>query len=166
MAGGCWLSFSVFVCAAHTELASRWPRTSATGFPSYMVNYATLRLFEKQSYPLYPVLVTLSFPLLFLLLPQKFSPYLLQPTLCPPPPPPPPSTSDIPSLILIISGVRFTSNGRYVCGYVESGQELMQVLETYRTISGTGFINAQVPIPPHHGNTVKHCPTLTECTRI
>ena len=32
-----------------------------------------------------------------------------------------------------------------MCGYVESGQELMQVLETYRTISATAFINAQVP---------------------
>ena len=57
-------------------------------------------------------------------------------------------------------GVRFTSNGHYVCGYVESGQELMQVLETYRTISGTGFINAQVPF---HPLTHTHTHTHTLC---
>ncbi len=42
-----------------------------------------------------------------------------------------------------IQGARFTSNGRYICGYVDSGQDLMQVLENYRTITGTGFSNAQ-----------------------
>lgn len=42
-----------------------------------------------------------------------------------------------------IRGARFTTNGRYICGYVDSGQELMQVLENYRTITGTGFSNAQ-----------------------
>ena len=42
-----------------------------------------------------------------------------------------------------ISGIRFTSNGKYVCGYVESSQELMQVLENYRTTTGTAFSNAQ-----------------------
>lgn len=42
-----------------------------------------------------------------------------------------------------ISALRFISNGKYVSGYVDSTQELMQVLENYRTITGTGFSNAQ-----------------------
>lgn len=40
-------------------------------------------------------------------------------------------------------GARFTNNGKYICGFVDSGQALLQVLENYRTMSGTGFSNAQ-----------------------
>ncbi|KAL5501955.1 hypothetical protein EMCRGX_G008640 [Ephydatia muelleri] len=43
----------------------------------------------------------------------------------------------------LIHGTRFATNGKYICGYVDSGQELMQILETYRTLTGTGFSNAQ-----------------------
>ena len=43
----------------------------------------------------------------------------------------------------LIHGARFASNGKYICGYVDSSQELLQVLENYRTITGTGFSNAQ-----------------------
>ena len=44
---------------------------------------------------------------------------------------------------VLIHGTRFATNGKYICGYVDSGQELMQILETYRTLTGTGFSNAQ-----------------------
>lgn len=43
----------------------------------------------------------------------------------------------------LIHGLRFTHNGKYVSGYVDSSQDLMQLLDNYRTITMTGFSNAQ-----------------------
>lgn len=43
----------------------------------------------------------------------------------------------------LIHGIRFTNNGKYVYGYVDSSQDLMQLLDNYRTITGSGFSNAQ-----------------------
>lgn len=43
----------------------------------------------------------------------------------------------------LVHGARFSNNGKYICGYVDSSQDLLQVLENYRTITGTGFSNAQ-----------------------
>ena len=45
--------------------------------------------------------------------------------------------------VSLVRGARFHNNGKYIWGFVESGQELMQLLENYRTITGTGFSNAQ-----------------------
>lgn len=43
----------------------------------------------------------------------------------------------------LIHGLRFTHNGKYVSGYVDSSQDLMQLLDNYRSITVTGFSNAQ-----------------------
>lgn len=38
-----------------------------------------------------------------------------------------------------IHGLRFIHSGKYVCGFVDSSQELLQLLESYRNITGTAF---------------------------
>ncbi len=41
----------------------------------------------------------------------------------------------------LIQGLRFTSSGKYICGYVDSSQSLVQILESYRTATGTSYSN-------------------------
>ena len=41
----------------------------------------------------------------------------------------------------LIHGLRFTNNGKYICGYVDSSNALIQILESYRTITGTSYSN-------------------------
>ena len=43
----------------------------------------------------------------------------------------------------LIRGLRFINNGRYVCGYVDSSQDLIQLLDTYRSATGTSFTSNQ-----------------------
>ena len=42
-----------------------------------------------------------------------------------------------------IHGLRFLQNGKYISGYVDSSQELVQLLENYRSITGTAFSGSQ-----------------------
>jgi len=41
----------------------------------------------------------------------------------------------------LLQGLRFTANGKYICGYVDSSQSLVQILESYRTTTGTSYSN-------------------------
>lgn len=41
----------------------------------------------------------------------------------------------------LIQGMRFTNNGKYICGYVDSSPVLIQILESYRTVTGTSYSN-------------------------
>lgn len=51
---------------------------------------------------------------------------------------PPPQSGDWFSLI---QGMRFTNNGRYIQGYADSSQSLVQILELYRSMTGTSYAN-------------------------
>ena len=41
--------------------------------------------------------------------------------------------------VSLVQGLRFTNDGRYVCGFVDSSQTLVQVLDTYQSHTGTSY---------------------------
>jgi hypothetical protein len=43
-----------------------------------------------------------------------------------------------------IHGLKFVHNGKYVSGYVDSNQELVQLLENYRSVTGKESLKMDV----------------------
>lgn len=43
----------------------------------------------------------------------------------------------------MVQDLRFVQSGKYICGHVDSSQNLVQLLESYRSITGTAFTSSQ-----------------------